>query len=333
MRERTHKMETRRISAIILCAVVFMFALSSSAQFRKKKAQGDAKPTMQNYVSEIQVLAGKEINIKATKKMDMGIVVVPDPIRMMIDIKGLGPSPDLPRSITIGQGMIKSIRVREFTGGPEVVTRLEIMLTQDAQYRIDRKAKEVTVTLEPKARKKDDTIPPELFYKAQKVTTELIKTGDVRLEIQPHVTVPKSASQAGAIFVTSGVEGGAPRPEVEAMKPDASYTLTATRIKDVKYRGADSQIQILVRTDGMVGEFKEFTMGRPNRLVIDLIGVKGKVPRNSYTVNQGGVKRIRLGEHSNYTRIVVDFSTKKIPQYYITRTKGGIMIAVAMEAG
>jgi len=125
-------------------------------------------------------------------------------------------------------------------------------------------------------------------------------------------------------------------PQVQVMKPDVQYRRTANRVVGVASRVSGNQVQILVRTDGLVGNYKEFTVRNPSpkRVVVDLFGLLGQVPQNSYSVNKSHVKRVRLGEHPGYpgyTRVVVDLTSRDVPHYYVTRTKGGILISVAME--
>jgi hypothetical protein len=322
----------KKESALIIGMILFMFSISTSAGLFKKKTGEEAAPAVQDQVTDIQTAAGKEIVIQGTKKMECAVFVIPDPIRMMINLTGVVLAPEIPRTLLVNQGLMKTIRINEFRSGDKVLTRMEVALTQDAEYTINREGKSVTVTLEPKtAKEKDDTIPIELYSRAQRATTELIETGEMTPEIHPQVVVPTSPP-GPSLVVSPGTAPATLRAETGAMKQKVQYPGTATRVMDVKHRVSENQFQILIQTDGTVGNYEEFTMNRPARLVIDLLGIKGSVPRSSYPVNQAGIKRIRLGQHPDKTRIVLDFSTKKIPQYYVMRTKGGIMIAVPMSS-
>lgn len=317
--------------SLLAATVLFAVSVSASAQLFKKKPTGDeTQETQADMITEIQVKNGAEITIQGTRKMDCAVFVIPDPIRIMINVTGVIPAPEIPRTMTINEGLIKTMRVSEFSGGPQLLTRIEALLESDAEYKIDKSGKTITVSLEPKKTESEKTIPVELYSKAQKATTELIETGEVTPEIQYQVVVPKTAPPPG-ISVSQGSVQAIARPESEAMKPKVEYTATATKVLDIKHRTVENQIQFLIQTDGTVGSFEEFTMRKPNRLVIDLVGIKGRVPRDSYPVNKAGIKRIRLGQHPDRTRVVFDISSKSMPQYYVMRTKGGLMVAVAMS--
>jgi hypothetical protein len=317
-------------SASVAGALIFTLILSGPGLLFGKKKSGEGQETVLNeQITEIRATGANEIYIQGTKKLKVAIFVVPDPIRMMINLQGFVPAPDLPRTILVDMGLIKNIQVSELSSGEVVVTRLEVALNEDAEYKIEGSGKEVFVKMEPKAEEKDQTIPEELYSRMQKATTELIETGELSGEIQPHVTVPRSAP--GAIPVTvSGTPSAELTPEMKAMKGEVSYPGTATRINGVKYRFQENLFQLLFITDGSLGTFKDFPLIKPNRIVIDLMGLKGPLPWNSKKVGQDGVRRIRLGKHPDRTRIVIDCSTPKVPQYYIMRTKAGIMVAIAM---
>ncbi|GEM_PF-4861525 len=328
----------KRESALIIGVALFMLSLSSSAQASKKNKTGEeAEAAVSAQITDIQTPEGKRVVIQGTRKMQCAVFVIPDPIRMMINLTGVVPAAEIPRTLNVNQGLIKTIGVSKLSSGDKVVTRLELVLTQDAEYSIEKTGQIVTVTLEPKQdmAEADDTIPLELYSRAQQATTELIQTGEITPEIHTQVVVPASppshimtAPVAGATVITSA--------EIEAMKEKVLYPGTATRVVDIEHRISEDQFQILIRTDGTVGGYEEFTVNRtrsrPNRLAIDLIEIKGPIPRSSYPVNQAGIKRIRLGHHPDKTRIVLDFSTKKIPQYYVMRTKSGIMVAVPVSS-
>ncbi len=324
-------MHVLRKSVILAGVLVFILSSPADAQRgkKKKKAEG-AEPVVQEQLTEVQVIAGKEIILTGTKKLNVAITPMTDPIRMMIDVRDMAPAPEVTRIMDINMGLIKTVRISQFAN----ITRLEVLLKQDADFIIAREGKEATVKLEPRVEAKDETIPPELFYKAQRAQTELIMTGEITPVIDPSVMVPKGPMSGTIVTSASGIPQ-AVTPQSQAMTPTASYARTANRILDVKHRVSGNQVQVLVRTDGTVGEFREYTMSRPSRVIVDLIGVRGTVPRNFYNINLGPVRKVRLGEHPEcpgFTRIVVDFSTGKLPAYYVTRVKGGVMIVASMEA-
>jgi hypothetical protein len=104
---------------------------------------------------------------------------------------------------------------------------------------------------------------------------------------------------------------------------------TATQVNDILYRFSGSQVQILIKTNGMVGKYQDLTLNQPNRLVIDLPGLKEASPKDQFSIGHSGVQRVRLGAHPGKTRVVIDFPGP-IPAYSFSRVKQGLVITLSL---
>ena len=90
-----------------------------------------------------------------------------------------------------------------------------------------------------------------------------------------------------------------------------------------------------LKTDGEVAQYHIEEIENPKRLVVDLIGVnspkfmKAKVDSNTFA-------GVRIGQHRNKTRIVVDTLTGALPKYDVASTDEGLVLVFAgpkREAG
>ena len=80
----------------------------------------------------------------------------------------------------------------------------------------------------------------------------------------------------------------------------------ATTLTDVEVRevGEDSLLHLIA--DGAIGNAETFTLDNPDRLVIDLPGMKSSVVQDKIEVGSFHVERVRIGKHADMVRVVVD---------------------------
>lgn len=105
-------------------------------------------------------------------------------------------------------------------------------------------------------------------------------------------------------------------PAVEIAEPMAvAEEIPLPRAKTVRRIDAtsnDGQVQVRISGDGAL-VYKAFRLESPSRLVIDLEGVKNAAKRDSVTVDDGVVKRVRVGQFKTappVARVVIDLAQK-----------------------
>src|SRR5213080_1783759 len=118
--------------------------------------------------------------------------------------------------------------------------------------------------------------------------------------------------------------GEAPAPE--AVAPEVSDApWVAVRSVDVERAGAGRRVKIaLTRApDGL----REFLLGKPPRLVIDLEGPHAPDARRErrFPVADGVVSRARVAEHEGRLRVVLDLGRN--PRQHAVRADGAVLIA------
>jgi len=95
---------------------------------------------------------------------------------------------------------------------------------------------------------------------------------------------------AGAWPASLADEGGAP----------------ATKLTAVDVRRVDGGVVLQLRADGAIESAGSFTLEGPDRLVIDLPGLQTDLRRDQIAVDAPEASRLRIGQHEDMVRVVVD---------------------------
>jgi type IV pilus assembly protein PilQ len=108
------------------------------------------------------------------------------------------------------------------------------------------------------------------------------------------------AEEAAAALDALGAE--------QAPTATAATTLTAVNVQTL---GDGALLELAA--DGSVGSAVTFTLENPDRLVIDLPDMKSRVANGRIEVGTSRVDRIRVGQHDDKVRIVVDSGGAEMP--------------------
>ena len=86
---------------------------------------------------------------------------------------------------------------------------------------------------------------------------------------------------------------------------------------------------ILVEVTGGVEAYNSFKLTKPDRLVIDIPGVKSGLTSKTVEINGFGVGKARLGPSPEKVRLVFDASQGVLPHYQISKSDTGLKIVFA----
>jgi len=114
----------------------------------------------------------------------------------------------------------------------------------------------------------------------------------------------------------------------ESVKTEAQPVPTrqATLLHSVRTENSQGGTRVLVDSDGLA-QYKDFTLTNPERIVVDIQGVRSEFGNKTLSVDGGAVERVRVGQPSaNMVRVVID-SKSKLP-YNISRQGASLVIAV-----
>ena len=72
--------------------------------------------------------------------------------------------------------------------------------------------------------------------------------------------------------------------------------------------GDDGNVRLVLRTDGPVAKHKSFWLKNPRRFVVDVPGRRNAFDRLAYELNHPLAERLRVGQHPDKVRFVVETS-------------------------
>jgi type IV pilus assembly protein PilQ len=200
-----------------------------------------------------------------------------DPDRLIVDLSGVtwNASTD---PVSVDDGNLVQVTVAPFaTGSEEPMTRVELSLVSAADYDVRPGPRGLVIEVSP-----------------------LAEMGSLE---EPHGDAMASDEDpwAGAADGESSDFESLPADGEEA----APMTTVGTRLERVEATPAGAGVVIHLVANGSVENASSFTLEGPPRLVVDLVGLKSTA-REKNEVGAGGVQRVRVGNHADKVRVVID---------------------------
>ncbi|HOC38315.1 MAG TPA: type IV pilus secretin PilQ [Thermodesulfobacteriota bacterium] len=110
---------------------------------------------------------------------------------------------------------------------------------------------------------------------------------------------------------------------------NASQALSmATSILDTRVEKADSFVRLDIVADGKIEKYNQFTISGPTRLVLDLSSLTSRLERDQHECDAVLVKRIRVGEHPDHIRVVLESPQTEFPPYKIVSHDQGLTVFI-----
>ncbi|MBU1205804.1 MAG: type IV pilus secretin PilQ [Proteobacteria bacterium] len=110
------------------------------------------------------------------------------------------------------------------------------------------------------------------------------------------------------------------QPEVKKEEPPAEKPLLkAKAIMDVVIVEKTDWVEVEVKGDGPLPDYRSFQLSRPSRLVVDLPRITNAFSKKRIEVGSQLLKEIRMGQTPEKLRIVFTFPGKKLPPYQLTK--------------
>ena len=143
-----------------------------------------------------------------------------------------------------------------------------------------------------------------------------IEASPIPEELPPAEEIPEVAEAVPAPSVVAP-----PPPPVSAGESRAS------KILDIKAQTNNGATDIIFVGNGPVGDYNAFKLSNPARLVIDVWGVGNLYPGNAVNINTSQVAKVRIGQHPDKIRFVIDSADQaSVPSYRVKR-EGNMLIA------
>lgn len=159
------------------------------------------------------------------------------------------------------------------------------------------------------------------------------------LDKRPYITYNVSSIESPAdldgkasnLVDLPGKEG-----KMEAVKPVSETDLPVESRKAKYLTGLsvekDSRFKLVVSADGAMTDFLAKKLDKPDRIVIDIKGVIEQIKTDTLQVNSEIVKKVRVGQHPGYTRIVLDTPGKPMLDYNVKPTDNGLIVNVFRDS-
>jgi type IV pilus assembly protein PilQ len=125
----------------------------------------------------------------------------------------------------------------------------------------------------------------------------------------------------------------APAPTPAAPPPAPAAEAKASKILDIQPSAKGEITEIVFVGNGPIGDYNAFKLSNPARLVIDVWGVGNLYPSNQVEVNSQQVAKLRIGQHPDKIRFVIDSADpNEVPSYQLRR-EGNKLIATLGTGG
>ena len=139
------------------------------------------------------------------------------------------------------------------------------------------------------------------------------------------------------------IQAPAPRPQptlsdspraieatsLQAATPEAT-SHQATALTNINYSETSDGVLIHLEADGSVDAIEIFRLEDPDRLVVDLTGIRNQVDQAITSVGTPQVAQVRVGAHGNKVRVVIDGGegAEGFEERRITPTDDGLYLAL-----
>jgi type IV pilus assembly protein PilQ len=145
----------------------------------------------------------------------------------------------------------------------------------------------------------------------------------IELKHDPLANLPQGALEEGNVVVASSgnitLASSQAETEDEPMEP-------ATTVEELKSYAEDSETVIQIISDGAVGKYNTFELSDPARVVIDVWDVTNKTGVRTLAVESEDIKDVRVGNHPDKVRFVIDLAGDDIPPYVVTKSGDHITV-------
>ena len=283
-----------------------------------------------------------------------------EPAKIIVDISQTEPGL-VATPLKVNRGDIRSIDlVRQPVGGG-VLTRVEISLARDDDF---------TVATDPsdKTRLLITLLAPE--SEAKPLSHETMEAPLTEARIEEKNLAPESAVAAGPEAVApraqqeqpeakpsdrqapliaetrsnpasaAPVPSAAPAPGFAAPAPAAALPSAGTPSARASHDAQRRLTAVSPAPDGVdlaieggVQTFNSFKLTKPDRIVLDLFGMKNALGRNLVPIGALGVANARIGTTPDKLRIVLDAQQDTLPPFEVVKNDLGLKIRLKPTAG
>jgi type IV pilus assembly protein PilQ len=253
------------------------------------------------------------------------------PARVIVDLQGVEPK-GVTSPVHVADGLVDDVRVAPLktrNGAP--ATRIEVTLAADADYDVVPAGDHLEIRLHAAGHAaagdpwKQAATPAVSAGPAEAPAADAAPAAAAQPAPEPAAeATPAPAPQEPAAAEATP----APAPQ-EPAAAEASAKAAHTLLS-VEPQASAEGAAIHLHADGRLAHFESFTLAKPARLVIDLPGVQDKLAKGQVAVDGGFVQRIRVAQHQDKVRVVIDAGSnaKAFDGRHLVPMADGLLVAV-----
>ena len=250
--------------------------------------------------------AGLAITIKGNMSPTFTTYQLFDPLRVVVDIANASFADSLRLPIEVNQAPVAKITGTLLTEKQPVIAKLEILLSADSQYTVKRNANDITLIFGAEAMKTGQEPPSS--PQASKMVPEV-------KDVPPPVKEDRSPHKKGS--------GQSASDRDKAARPE---------IYDLKISKEAKKVTVLLVADGPIQEFSKVALpkgdGHPDRMYVDIPGVKAPALDRKIKVEAGGVSQIRISDRAEGARFVFDSSQDGLFAFDVAPATEGLLVTI-----
>ncbi|HZA13899.1 MAG TPA: AMIN domain-containing protein, partial [Myxococcaceae bacterium] len=274
-------------------------------------AGGIASAAELNTLGKIEVrptAKGAQVVVAGSRTPTFTVFRLGSPDRLVVDLSSADASRI--KGHHPGQGPVAGIVTSQFSDERSSVGRVIVSLADASSYDVRADGSRLVISVDASARK------PNPVAAADTAAAPATAAAVVPPAAQEKAPTPQSAAPAAAD--SRGNVVNATVDERQVKNP-------AQKILGLKL----SRGELRVRTDGDVRKFEIIELSDPPRLALDVygVGLSARAPKGG----AGSVREIRVGEHADKVRVVIDM-TGAMPRYEARRVRGGIALEIGSTA-
>ena len=235
------------------------------------------------------------ILVEASEPLDLPFYkLFTDPLRIAIDIPNVDLTP-IKEPLKIDNGTVGEVVATQYDGKG----RVEIGLTQMANYNISKEDKILTIDVE-----------------------KVKQVGEVKEETKEEPTVQTTAL-ASPEPQKEETSPGTPEPAPSTALPMKK----AKEVVDFVVEEKPDSVTVRIIADGKIENYNAFKLDGPARLVVDLWGVDTRYPQKSLKAKGPLIRKIRIGRYPDKLRLVFDSAKSQMPPYGIDPGDNQMMVS------
>ncbi len=179
----------------------------------------------------------------------------------------------------------------------------------------------------------------ELEQKGSAARVEIQLKEDTIYDVVPAgngIKVSFTKPQPAVPSIVTAEKPDEPKEEIEA-KPEAidlNAQPAASKLESVYTVESDKDTKIKLLANGVIKDYKSFTITKPQRIVFDISGLKLSQPQKKeqqIPVNDKWVKTVRYFEHPDKIRIVIDTTKAEPAPFAAIPVENGLLIQVGSD--